>query len=369
MKGYKVFNPDWTCRGFEFEVGKVYEHIGELKLCSSGFHFCEKANDCFNYYNFDSNNKVAEVAAIGDVLNDGDKSVTNKIKIVREVSWQELLSIINIGKENTGRMNTGNYNTGNLNTGHCNTGHYNTGDLNTGRMNTGDRNIGNYNTGNHNTGDRNTGNRNTGDYNTGIINIGNCNTGNHNTGDRNTGHYNTGHCNIGNCNAGYRNIGDFNTGYLNTGRTNKGDHNTGDYNRGDRNTGHRNIGDYNTGDFNKTNNSSGIFNTEIETIKIFDKESSWTYSDWLNSEARLLLFSFNDSPHVWVSYRKMTDEEKAANPSCAIAGGFLRKQDTSKIATKWWKNLSETDKGIIRALPNYDEKKFFCILGIKEEQK
>lgn len=25
MKGYKVFNKDWTCRGFQYEVGKTYE--------------------------------------------------------------------------------------------------------------------------------------------------------------------------------------------------------------------------------------------------------------------------------------------------------------------------------------------------------
>lgn len=25
MKGYKVFNSDWTCRGFQYDVGQVYE--------------------------------------------------------------------------------------------------------------------------------------------------------------------------------------------------------------------------------------------------------------------------------------------------------------------------------------------------------
>ena len=27
VKGYKVFNPDWTCRGFQYEVGKIFEDV------------------------------------------------------------------------------------------------------------------------------------------------------------------------------------------------------------------------------------------------------------------------------------------------------------------------------------------------------
>ena len=27
IKGYKVFNPDWTCRDFQYEVGKTFKHI------------------------------------------------------------------------------------------------------------------------------------------------------------------------------------------------------------------------------------------------------------------------------------------------------------------------------------------------------
>ena len=116
VKGYKVFNPDWTCRGFQYEVGKTFEHDGNIELCGSGFHFCQKASDCFNYYDFNSNNKVAEIEALDLVETEGNKSVTNKIHIVREIPWQELLTIVNTGKDCTGLENTGDCNTGDCNT-------------------------------------------------------------------------------------------------------------------------------------------------------------------------------------------------------------------------------------------------------------
>ena len=181
VKGYKVFNPDWTCRGFQYEVGKIFEEDVKPGCCDRGFHFCEKASDCFNYYPFNSKNKVAEIIALGDVYSDGVKSCTNKIQIVREIPWDEVLRIVNTGNCNTGNRNTGHCNTGNRNTGNRNTGHYNTGNCNTGN-----RNTGHYNTGNRNTGNRNTGNYNTGNYNTGHCNTGDCNKSSFNTGCFNT---------------------------------------------------------------------------------------------------------------------------------------------------------------------------------------
>ena len=135
IKGYKVFNPDWTCRGFQYEVGKTYKHEGDIGLCNAGFHFCQNIADCFNYYDFNSNNKVAEVEAVGLVETEDDKSVTDEIKIVREISWIEMLTMANEGKDCTGLRNTGNWNTGNRNTGSCNTGNCNTGNCNTGNWN------------------------------------------------------------------------------------------------------------------------------------------------------------------------------------------------------------------------------------------
>lgn len=61
IKGYKVFNPDWTCRNFQYEVGKTFEEDVTPKCCDRGFHFCTKASDCFSYYGFNPENKVAEV--------------------------------------------------------------------------------------------------------------------------------------------------------------------------------------------------------------------------------------------------------------------------------------------------------------------
>ena len=46
VKGYKVFNPDWTCRGFQYQVGKSYEMNEEPIICERGYHFCTKLIDC-----------------------------------------------------------------------------------------------------------------------------------------------------------------------------------------------------------------------------------------------------------------------------------------------------------------------------------
>jgi len=80
IEGYKVFNNDWTCRDFKYEVGETYKHGGEIKWCESGFHFCKKLKDCFNYYEMVPWNKIARVKAVGEVIDKGDDS-----KVVTEI--------------------------------------------------------------------------------------------------------------------------------------------------------------------------------------------------------------------------------------------------------------------------------------------
>ena len=183
MKGYKVFNPDWTCRGYQFEVGKTFTEDVTPECCDSGFHFCTKVVDCFDYYTFNPNNKVAEVEALGDIdtNNDDSKCSTNKIHIIREITWQEVLDLVNLGKACTGLRNSGSRNSG----------HWNSGNDNSGNYNSGSRNSGNWNSGDYNSGDRNSGNRNSGHWNSGNRNSGDCNNGDWNKTCFSNGCFNT----------------------------------------------------------------------------------------------------------------------------------------------------------------------------------
>ncbi len=268
VKGFKVFNPDWTCRNKAYTCPGKFEEDVTPSVCDEGMHFCKKAADCFNYYRFDPENKVAEVVAYGTVAEDGDKCCTDKLEIVREIPWAELLEIVNTGKGCTGLCNSGN---------------------------------------------RNSGNRNSGDWNS-------------------------------------------------------GDWNSGDCNSGDWNSGNRNSGDWNSGDWNKCSFSNGCFNTTSPKIYLFNKPSEWTYEDWLNSEARYLL---NQIPgdvleYIWLS--DMTDEEKAAHPEAETTGGYLKILDNSECAVIWWRGLSDREKAIITAIPNFDKAIFKEITGIDVDE-
>ena len=113
IKGYKVFNPDWTCKGKQYTCPGTFEEDVNPSVCNVGMHFCKNAADCFRYYDFDPNNHVAEVIAHGTVAEGEDKCATNKLEIVREIPWAEVLEIVNTGKACTGRCNSGNWNSGN----------------------------------------------------------------------------------------------------------------------------------------------------------------------------------------------------------------------------------------------------------------
>jgi hypothetical protein len=198
FKAYKVFDENWKCQNYDFKdhmgnvIGTVHSQDNEIKLCSIGFHFCRKLTNCFNYKKFDSKNKVAEIEILGVCEGDPeDKECTAKFKIIKELSWEEVLRICNSGDGNSGNGNSG--------------------DGNSGNGNSGDRNSGNGNSGYGNSGYGNSGNGNSGNGNSGDRNSGNGNSGYGNSGNRNSGDGNSGYGNSGYGNSGYGNSGCFNS--------------------------------------------------------------------------------------------------------------------------------------------------------------
>ena len=170
IKAYKAFNSDLTCKGFQYEVGKEYHHKGKLELCESGFHACPKLTDCFYFYPFNkTKTRVAEVLVWGKVEykdgvkyeDAGVKLCASNIKVVRELTWNEVLSLCNTGNSNSGDRNSGDFNSGDRNSGDFNSGDRNSGSCNTGYSNSGNWNSGNWNSGDWNSGDWNSGYLNT----------------------------------------------------------------------------------------------------------------------------------------------------------------------------------------------------------------
>ena len=229
----KGFDSNLKCRGYQFEIGKDYKIdlpdgyiLTNKDLCSQNvFHFCDSLSKVHNFYDCsNNNNRYCIIEVLGQMCDDGKKCGSDHIRIVRELTGEELA----IAKGLTGG-----------NTGLFNSGYRNSGDLNSGYLNSGYRNSGYRNSGYRNSGDLNSGDLNSGDLNSGDLNS-----------------------------------GDLNSGYLNS----------GDLNSGDLNSGYLNSGYRNSGIFNKTNGSNGVFCNVEPKICIFNIQTDWTLKEFYNSK-------------------------------------------------------------------------------------
>lgn len=87
--------------------------------------------------------------------------------------------------------------------------------------------------------------------------------------------------------------------------------------------------------------------------------------DWFDSDARYLLNQMPRNAVDWILPGNMTDEEKEQHPEYKVVGGCLKITDNSERVQLWWNSLSERDKSIIKAIPNFDKEIFKEITGIE----
>ena len=92
IKGYKGFDKDLKCRGFQYEIGKTHEMDEDVEICERGFHAVPAENsplDVFGYYSPTGEdgipNRFCEVEASGTIKKSDDKIAASKLKVVAEI--------------------------------------------------------------------------------------------------------------------------------------------------------------------------------------------------------------------------------------------------------------------------------------------
>ena len=108
----KGMDKNMQCRGFQFEIGKEYKIDRDgrpLKLCSSTvFHYCKSLSQVHGYYDCNKeNNRYFEIEVLGEEVTDGEKCGSNHIKIIREITGEELKLMKGLNGTNTGLFNSG----------------------------------------------------------------------------------------------------------------------------------------------------------------------------------------------------------------------------------------------------------------------
>ena len=85
--GFKAFNKGLKCRDLQYEENKEYKIKCTPVLCENGFHYCENPLDTLDYYDL-CDSEFAEIEDHGKSETDGNKTVTNHIKIKAKLDFK-----------------------------------------------------------------------------------------------------------------------------------------------------------------------------------------------------------------------------------------------------------------------------------------
>ena len=96
MSYYKAFHKGMICNGKQYAVNTEYEEQGADKCCCAGvMHYCEEPFDVWDYYPVVDDNgdfsEYAEVEPLSEVLTDGNKRATKKLRIGAKLSFKKFI--------------------------------------------------------------------------------------------------------------------------------------------------------------------------------------------------------------------------------------------------------------------------------------
>lgn len=106
VTGYKGTDKNMKCRDYQYEMHKQHDMPEDesVKMCASGFHFCDKLIDVYRYYDRGNGNRFFEVKALVRIWKkDGyykveqrdDKMVAKSIIFTRELTIDEIFNSCN----------------------------------------------------------------------------------------------------------------------------------------------------------------------------------------------------------------------------------------------------------------------------------
>ena len=103
VEGYKGTDKDMKCRDYQYEMDKRHDmpDDAEIRMCNSGFHFCDKLPDVFGYYDFEKGHRFFKVKALVRrwkkdgyyrVEQRSDKMVAKSIIFTQELPIEEIFT-------------------------------------------------------------------------------------------------------------------------------------------------------------------------------------------------------------------------------------------------------------------------------------
>ena len=92
MRGVKVLRYDGTIQGFKYVVGKTYTFSGQATIKGDGFSFCDSISQIAYHTSCMPYKRFVEVEALGNIIKRPHLYITDKIRIVRNIPWEEVVS-------------------------------------------------------------------------------------------------------------------------------------------------------------------------------------------------------------------------------------------------------------------------------------